>query len=78
MFAHIFLSFSATVTWRLVLSPIIWTWLLLNQQKHQWYTFCLQEKKGQPPMDAAQRSEFENGKLNKILSMVREQPEAAK
>lgn len=33
------------------------------------------EKKGQPPMDAAQRSEYEITKLNKILSMVREQPE---
>lgn len=33
------------------------------------------EKKGQPAMDAAQREEFEITKLNKILSMVREQPE---
>jgi len=36
------------------------------------------EKKGQPPMDTAQRSEFEITKLNKILSMVREMPEPAK
>ncbi|KAL8565254.1 hypothetical protein ACOMHN_001152 [Nucella lapillus] len=36
------------------------------------------EKKGQPPMDAAQRLEFELGKLNKILSMVREQPDSSK
>nr|KAG5709919.1 hypothetical protein BaRGS_029961 [Batillaria attramentaria] len=36
------------------------------------------EKKGAPPMDAAQRTEFEITKLNKILSMVREQPEAPK
>ena len=49
-----------------------------DQTKAPWFTFCLQEKKGQPPMDAAQRSEFENTKLNKILSMVREQPDAGK
>ncbi|KAK7116011.1 dynein intermediate chain 2, ciliary-like isoform X2 [Littorina saxatilis] len=36
------------------------------------------EKKGQPAMDTAQRLEFENTKLTKILSMVREQPDVTK
>ncbi|XP_025077584.1 dynein intermediate chain 2, ciliary-like [Pomacea canaliculata] len=36
------------------------------------------EKKGVAPMDAAQRAEYEISKLNKILAMVREQPENTK
>ena len=49
--------------------------MCVRTEQHIVPSVCLlQEKKGQPPMDRAQRVEYEINKLNKILCTVREQP----